>query len=238
MDPAYKLIRLEEVGSTNDYLKALALQEGAAPLAVLARRQTAGKGRRGRSFASAEGGMYLSFMTEPAAPYLITCRTAVCVAEAVEEICGFSPKIKWTNDLRIDGKKLSGMLCESVYRGMENLCCVMGVGVNLNQVLADFPPELQDAVCSVQMHTGRSTDPEALAWAVLRRMAAPYTPKGVLAAYRARCENIGQPVAYFKGERLMQGLCQGIGDQGELLVELLDGKVEKIFFGEVSLQAF
>ena len=111
--PVYRFDRLD---STNTRLKALA-REGAAPGTVLlAREQSGGRGRLGRSFASPPGGLYLSMLLRPACPpercLSLTPLAAVAARRAVLDCTGLSPEIKWPNDLLLGGKKLCGILTE------------------------------------------------------------------------------------------------------------------------------
>ena len=112
---AWSILRCDEVDSTNNVCKTLAAQ-GADNTAVIARRQTAGKGRLGRSFRSPEGGLYLSVLWRgcPAGQLLtVTPLAAVAVCRAIEQTCGAVCGIKWCNDVVLNGKKLCGILTES-----------------------------------------------------------------------------------------------------------------------------
>lgn len=114
--PAEKLIVLSEVDSTNNYLKTLAANGAPDGTAVLSLKQTAGRGRRGRSFLSEPGGLYLSFLMrrqEPAEALLhLTALAGLCVCTAVKQVTGMQAGIKWPNDPVLNGKKLCGILTE------------------------------------------------------------------------------------------------------------------------------
>ena len=111
-----KLIYLDTAASTNDYAKVLAQQGAPHGTAVLAKSQTAGRGRMGRSFLSPEGGLYLSLILRPKekaeALMSLTAVLALAACDAVEEVCGLRPGVKWINDLVVNGKKLAGILTE------------------------------------------------------------------------------------------------------------------------------
>ena len=160
---AWDIRRCDEVDSTNHVCKTLAAQ-GADNTAVIARRQTAGKGRLGRSFLSPEGGLYLSVLWRgcPAGQLLtVTPLAAVAVCRAIEQTCGAMCGIKWCNDVVLNGKKLCGILTESSLRpdgGAEWL--VVGIGVNVAQTA--FPPDIADMAASLAMQ-GYSVSPDALA---------------------------------------------------------------------------
>ena len=164
---AWSILRCDEVDSTNNVCKTLAAQ-GADNTVVIARRQTAGKGRLGRAFRSPEGGLYLSVLWRgcPAGQLLtVTPLAAVAVCRAIEQTCGAVCGIKWCNDVVLNGKKLCGILTESSLRpdgGAEWL--VVGIGVNVAQT--DFPLDIADMAASLAMQ-GYSVSPDTLAEVLL-----------------------------------------------------------------------
>ena len=117
---------------------------------VTARRQTAGRGRRGRSFSSpGSGSLYASFILEPPvnpAEQRITALAAVAVCKAIENTTIYKPAIKWINDILVDGKKVCGILAEAIPGAV-----ILGIGVNINLCDADFPEELAGIAGSLQM---------------------------------------------------------------------------------------
>ncbi len=142
---------LKSTASTNDYLKALAgrkrLPHG---YTVMAESQTAGRGRRGKSFLSPAGGLYMSVLLRPAAEperlALITPVCAVCVTDAIRKFFpGLRPDIKWVNDIMLDGRKVCGILTEAVCGEDGKIDCVIcGIGMNIYRPDGGFPPELED----------------------------------------------------------------------------------------------
>ena len=133
------------LSSTNDHARAGALSGAAANTLVAACRQTAGRGRQGRSFFSPEGGVYMSLLLRPERldnPERITVAAAVAVACAVEKISGKEAKIKWVNDVLVDGKKVSGILTEGGMTADGKAWAVLGIGVNLSAPEGGFPEEL------------------------------------------------------------------------------------------------
>ena len=123
---------LDETTSTNDYVKAHSenMPEG---YTVIARRQTAGKGRMGRRFVSPESGIYMSILLFPKDdPLNITTMAAAAVAKAIEHVCAIQTGIKWVNDIFIDGKKVCGILTEGIF-GTDGKIkkAVLGIGINL-----------------------------------------------------------------------------------------------------------
>ena len=154
--PADRLIVLPEVDSTNTYLKQLAANGAPDETAVLSIRQTAGRGRRGRSFLSEPGGLYLSYLIRPheSAQELLhlTALAGLCVCNAIWQVTGMQPSIKWPNDPVLNGKKLCGILTElSVsLETQEPEYVVIGIGINIRHTKTAFPPELCRRVTSIE----------------------------------------------------------------------------------------
>ena len=144
-----KVYRYDTVDSTNTVCKTLA-QEGAPDgTAIIAARQTAGRGRMGRGFESPEGlGLYLSMLWRPVASpeglLPLTAMASASAALAIRRITGADVRIKWPNDLALHGKKLAGILTEVTLSGSGVDHVVIGLGVNLRQRPEDFSPEFQD----------------------------------------------------------------------------------------------
>ena len=147
-------IHVEETSSTNDDLKVLARRGSADYTLILADRQSAGKGRLGRSFYS-EGGLYMSILLpfDNATAFFLTHIAALAVARGIEELTGEGALIKWVNDVYVRGKKVSGILAESIVspRGRH---IVLGIGVNLDTPEEGFPMEIRAIAGSI--HADRS----------------------------------------------------------------------------------
>ena len=152
MERMWRVIRYEQVGSTNEICKALAAR-GADDTAVTALTQTAGKGRLGRSFQSPEGGLYLSALWRDcggAELLRVTPMAAVAVCRAVERLCGAKCGIKWCNDVVLAGRKLCGILTESQLRPDGSAeWLVVGIGVNVAQTA--FPSDIADTATSLAL---------------------------------------------------------------------------------------
>ncbi len=228
-----RIICLEETESTNTYLKNIAA-EAPHGLAVIARSQSGGRGRVGRSFASPEGGLYLSVLYRfEASPAAFTACAAVAVRRAIKRICGLETGIKWVNDLIVDGKKVCGILTE-----MHDGALVVGVGVNVNS--ADFLPELPNAG-SLACFAGGEVSVAAFAAAIIEELDA--LAGGFLenleafrGEYAAACLNIGREVLVVQGEVSRRAFAEEIDEDFSLLVRFPDGTREGVFYGEVSLR--
>ena len=216
----------KELPSTMAACRAV-LQGGAARCLVLAETQTGGRGRRGRSFFSPYGGLYMS-VGFPAAPdeLGLTCRAAVVTAAAIEAVTGISCGIKWVNDLVCEGKKVCGILAEAVGAHV-----IVGVGVNL--VPAPLPPELTETVGFLDCGDVREALAVAIAGGLLRRSPED---RGFMAEYRRRSIVPGRDVICTVGENSFTARALDIDDAGGLVVRRDDGRTETLRWGEVSVR--
>ena len=242
--PADRLIVLPEVDSTNTYLKQLAANGAPDETAVLSSRQTAGRGRRGRSFLSEPGGLYLSYLIRPheSAQELLhlTALAGLCVCNAVWQVTGMQPSIKWPNDPVLNGKKLCGSLTElSVsLETQEPEYVVIGIGINCNQT--QFPQEL-DMATSLRIEAGRPADVNAIAAALLlelSRMRREFLSRKSdwIAAFSQNCLTVGKDIQILRAGTVRQAKATGIGPDAELLVEYPDGASGSVSSGEVSVR--
>lgn len=209
---------LEEVSSTNSYAKAFG--HGTC---VLADRQTAGRGRRGRSFCSPAGGLYLSVVLQTPPSFLLTPMAAEAVRRAVAEITGLQPKIKWVNDLVAGGKKLCGILTEIFEDKV-----IIGIGLNCRGIPHENATSLEAL--------GHAADRSRLAAAILEQIFRLWDTADWLDSYRANCLTLGQDVQLLQNDTVRYAHVDAMDDTGALLVTLPDGSKERIFSGEVSVR--
>ena len=227
---------LGETDSTNNFAAEKA-RAGEACI-VTADRQTRGKGRRGRSFISEEGGLYLSLSTKlPGRPCEIMhypILAALAVSNAIESVCAAKADIKWPNDILIKGKKVCGILTELT--GENDECfLVTGIGVNITNKI---PESLSDAG-TLKGLTGTEPEREVLAAAISNQLISIYR-KGIanrdelLENVSERCISIGKRVKALSTG--VTGRAKGLGPDGSLIVELPGGATEHIIFGDVTIQ--
>jgi BirA family biotin operon repressor/biotin-[acetyl-CoA-carboxylase] ligase len=222
-DWAGPIEHLEVVSSTNDELK-LRCRAGAPEWSVLlADRQTHGRGRQGRPWASPLGNLYLS----------LPLAAGLAVLEAVTAE-GVRAELKWPNDVLVRGRKLAGILVETTsgLGGLEN--AVVGVGVNVGVV----PAEIAGAT-SFAAETGRAGDAVALAARVLTRLSVCYHalardgPTAILPRWREGAAGwLGRPVEVQAAGGMLRGLMRGIDERGAMLLEEPSGHVLHILSGE------
>ena len=231
------------VGSTSTALKELAGNGAAHGTVLIARRQTGGRGRLGRSFESPPGGLYMSMLLRTALPpertVTVTPLAAIAVCRAVETLCGLTPEIKWPNDVQLSGKKLCGILTEmSAEKSGARL--VLGIGVNVNTRLEDFSPALRNTACSIFTHTGRYADISALAGELIRELDSLFPAwekdgSAILPEYRRRCTTVGRDILVLQNGVSTSARAVGINDDMSLRVITGSGEMS-LRFGEVTVR--
>lgn len=228
--------------STNTGLKELAKAGAEAGTVLIAGEQTGGRGRMGRSFSSPEGGVYISMLLKPRLSEKIpqfSALAAVAVRRTLLECCSICADIKWPNDLLLNGKKLCGILAESMIKGDE-LFVVLGIGINLNTPAESFPPELHGLACSLYSLSGKKYDRDQFVRRLIYRLdeLCSCWEKGesVAEEYRRACINPGREVTLIRGDEHINARALDITEDMELKVLLPDGREEKVNFGEVSLR--
>jgi BirA family biotin operon repressor/biotin-[acetyl-CoA-carboxylase] ligase len=243
-----QVIVLPEVDSTNTYAKLLAQQGALSGTVVIADCQTGGRGRLGRSFASPAGcGVYLTVLLRPALTAAgletLTVRSAVAMCDAVEAATGTRPGIKWTNDLVLGGKKLSGILTELSVEAESGMAeyVVIGIGVNVSQKPEDFPPEVRPMATSLTEALGQPVSRAVLAAEMIRALAgmARELARGDaawLTRYRSDCVTLHKQVRVLRGGEERFAYADDVDESGALLVTWDDGTTGRVFSGEVSVR--
>lgn len=233
------------VDSTNTVAMELGEKDAPHGTVVVADRQTKGRGRLGRSWISPAGNIYMSILLRPAltpadAP-LLTLTAAVACARALREASNLRVEIKWPNDLVITGKKLGGILTEMKSRGDRILFVAVGIGINLNSGVTDFPPELREAATSVSMETGKKISRTGLLQRVLEEIGLWYDAltKGetdrILDEWRHLSSTLGKSVRITAGNETFEGVAEALDGAGRLIVKSLSGIQKVINAGDVTM---
>jgi BirA family biotin operon repressor/biotin-[acetyl-CoA-carboxylase] ligase len=235
-----RLIRLDEVDSTNRYLRALAEEGAESGTLVMADRQTAGRGRLDRRFDSPEGGLYMSLLLRGRCKStdlaLLTAEAAVAAARAIEALApSLSVGIKWVNDLYVGGKKLAGILAESSLLPSGELdYAIVGIGVNLRSGVLSHA--LSEIATSIEDESGAAPDREALAEAIGEGLLSAFGRLGEgIAEYRRRQILVGRRVYADDGKRRICVRVRGVDDAAGLIVSRY-GKRRVLRYGEVSVK--
>ncbi len=234
----------EEVGSTNDIAKRLADDGAAHGEVVVAEAQTAGRGRRGRVWASPTGrNLTLSIILRPDLPPSrapeLTLVASVALCQAVRQ-AGVPAGIKWPNDLLAHGRKLAGILTELAAEPDRVQWAVLGIGVNVNVRAEEFPAELRDIATSLAMERGELVPRALFAAAVLssleewldRHAEDGFPP--VREAWRAMSITLGREVRVRASDRDLEGVAEDVDEAGALLVRTPAG-LERVLAGDVEL---
>lgn len=234
----------EELGSTNDRAKELAEEGADHGEVVIAESQTAGRGRRGRTWASpARKNLYFSIVLRPELPPArapeLTLVASVALCDALRQ-AGVAAGIKWPNDILASGRKVAGVLTELAAEPDRVHWIVLGVGVNVNARREDFPEEVRDVATSVLLERGQPAPRALLAAAcftAIEEWVDRHAEEGfgpVRDAWRERSVTLGREVRVNVEGRELCGTAEDIDEGGALLVRGPSG-VERVLAGDVTL---
>lgn len=240
------IIKFDNIVSTNTHLKELARQGASEGTVVLAKHQSGGRGRLGRSFFSDDGvGIYLSILLRPAiAPkdaYKLTCMSAVAVCNALQPYSIKPVGIKWVNDIQIEGKKVCGILTESSTRDGNGIdWAVVGIGINLCAPRQGYPKDIASIAAALfDDEAAALNEYESIISKIIEELFKLYTSfkdDGFVFDYISKSVLINQTVTLRQNGT--ESICKvlSVDEQCRLVVEYEDGTVDKIFSGEaVSL---
>lgn len=226
------------VASTNDLAASAAGSSSNDGLVILAEEQWAGRGRLGRQWsAPARSSVLMSVLLDTPSTLdstsWLTALGAVAVAEVVARFSGREPRIKWPNDVRVDGRKVAGILVE---RG---LGAVIGIGLNVNIPQESFPDELIRSASSLQILCGAPLDRSELARALIRELDHWYDlgilhgPGSLSARWRALSEHLGRTVNVKMPTGSLAGVLEELDLEQGLLVTATDGRALRINVSDV-----
>ena len=233
-----------ETGSTNADVMELARQGAPEGVVVVADHQTAGRGRAGRTWTAPPGaGLLVSVLLRPPDAVMDLCTMAVALsaAEAVEAVAGFTPRLKWPNDLVWPGdgsaldRKLAGILAEA---DVHPTAVVVGIGINVAWP-DDLPAELADIAVACNHVAPTVVDREDLLIALLERLGPRYERlvagerSGLLDEWRARSATLGRTVRVILGDTEVEGTATDVTDDGHLVVVTPTGDRRTFAVGDV-----
>lgn len=231
----------ESIGSTSERLKSRAREGAPEWTAVLADRQSAGRGREGRRWVSPPGGLYLSVLLRPRLRKvgLLPLAAGVAVSDAALEF-GVATELKWPNDVLASGRKLAGILSEAA-SGAEGVeWVVLGIGVNVTTDLTALPAGIASSVTSLAAEGAAGVSVRDVATAVLARLAVCYdalesSPVSIVAAWRQRAARWwGELVEVTTAEGPLRGRLRDVDEDGALVLDLETGEVRRLVCGEVT----
>lgn len=234
------------IDSTNMEAKRRALDGAKEGLIVLAEEQTAGRGRRGRSFLSPTGtGIYMSFLFRPTPEQssdvvLVTTAASVAVCRAIRNVLHEEPAIKWVNDIYLKEKKVCGILTEAVsdFESGRIDTVVVGIGINYREPQGGFPEEVKDiagALCTKDDAVPRN----CLAAGIINELFTLYenlSDKTYMADYKKWSNVLGKRVRFSSENNWDYGMAENIDDDGGLIIRKEDGTEQVLRTGEITLR--
>ena len=235
-----RLLYYPELSSTMDEAAKLGEGDAEEGAVVVAEVQSAGRGRQGRSWVSQPGNLLVSIMFRPtleALPF-ISIIGGIAAARAVRKITGLDPKIKWPNDLLIDGRKAAGILAESVISGDTVWYAVLGVGMNVSLDTGETE-EISSFATSVNAAAGREIPREDLLRQFLMDLDALYLAlgqgKSPIAEWQDLLVTTGRRLVATWGDDTFTGVAEGTDELGNLLLRQDDGTLLTLTAGDVTL---
>jgi BirA family biotin operon repressor/biotin-[acetyl-CoA-carboxylase] ligase len=240
----FTILRFDAIESTNTEALNQAARGADEGLCIVARGQTAGRGRRGRLWTSpADAGLYFSIVLRPRIETrffpLVTLTAAIAVHDALEKLYPIECDIKWVNDIHVRGKKICGILAEAA-ETKKGAAIVLGIGINLNS--DNFPPEISEIATSVKAETGAAPDAEILLQNLTGILSQYYELLSGKSGAKKICAEWTRRSSYATGKSvkvttendIISGITRGIEADGALRVETETGEIRVVRAGDVE----
>ena len=241
----FTILRFDEIGSTNTEALNQAKLGASEGLCVVARRQTAGRGRHGRVWISEkDAGLFFSVVLRPKIETrflpLVTLMTAVVVCDVLQELYRLKPDIKWANDVHVNNRKICGILAEAAETN-KNLAVVIGIGINLKS--SNFPPELKQTATSIEEETDEKADAENLLENLTDKLSFYYEmlqsdggAEKIRGEWMRRSSYaFGKWVKAVLENETITGITRGIEENGALRIETDNCAIKIIQAGDVEM---
>jgi len=218
-----------------------ARQMAAEGTVIITGEQTVGRGRAKRVWLSPRGSIALSVVLYPDVsqlPYLIMI-ASVAVARSIETVTGLETQLKWPNDVLVEGRKVCGILIENELKGSRVARAVIGIGINVNIRMEDFPGVAAMAT-SLYDELGKELSRVEIIRHLLVEMEKLYLSLGggelIYREWRDRLVTLGQKVRVASGETVLEGVAEDVARDGSLLLKHRDGHLSRIVAGDVTLR--
>jgi BirA family biotin operon repressor/biotin-[acetyl-CoA-carboxylase] ligase len=241
-----KLHVYDTVSSTNDVARALALEGAQEGTVIIAETQTGGRGRMDREWFSPNGGLWFSIILKPETKakevLKITLAVGVAIAKALKRQFNLDVEVKWPNDVLANGRKVCGILTESVTYGEAVKVVVVGVGLNANISLAKFSRSFRDSLTTLKEELKADVSLELLLCEILYHIEHEYAFflkeefARILSEWKALASFIGKEVEVTVFKENFSGLAEDVDAEGSLIVRLSDGSVKTISVGDVKVR--
>ncbi len=238
-------IYAEEIDSTNTYLLDKTNKNLADGTVVFAEKQNKGRGRKDRVWYSVKDQNLNFSILLTNRKYLgkninlINLASSLAVAQSIENLFQLNTNLKWPNDVLIKGKKVSGILLEATSQGSKVERLVTGIGINVNQTM--FQGNFNIPPTSIKLESNENIERERLLAEVLNNFEEllekiSTEPEAILKDWKSRCRMIGEKIEVSDDNVTKYGIFDDIDENGFLLLKSRDNKIEKIHFGDVSVQ--
>ena len=229
--------------STMEVAKREAQRGAVEGTVIITDEQTAGKGRKKRIWLSPRGNIALSIILYPSAVYLpaLVMLASLAVAYSIESVTGLKPQLKWPNDILIKGRKVCGILIESGVRGSRVDYAIIGIGINVNLRLVDFP-EISPIATSLSDELRREVPQIDLIRRLLVEVERIYlallSDESIYQQWRDKLVTLGRRVQVRWGKTRYEGIAESVDRDGSLLLRCSDGSLTKIMAGDVTLRDY
>lgn len=242
---ANKIQIFKSLESTNKTAKEMAVAGAEHGTVIISDCQTMGRGRNSRHFFSPSGGLYMSIVLRPEIlhfenPTAVTAFAAVAVCEAIESISKKAPKIKWVNDIFMDGKKVCGILTEAVTDfesgGLDWV--VLGIGINVSVRTEDFPGDLQSIATSIYPDEKMPGVRNKLSAEIINRIlgfeSSPRETE-IFEKYKKRLMMLGKEITVIQNQMEFKATAMDVDSAGHLIVKRENGEIITLFSGEIRI---
>lgn len=236
-----KVHTFEEVNSTNEEAKKLADEGAKEGTVVIAEMQKKGKGRLNREWVSPKGGLWLSIILRPDFGSEEASKiTMMAGVAAVESIIypGLDARIKWPNDVLINGKKICGILTEMRSHNKNVDYVVLGLGINANFDLEELPEQIRGSATSLRYELGKDVNIQGLLQQIIKEVDYYYDilksgkSNKIVGIWKKQCDTLGRNVRIITQNETIEGIALDIDDKGALAVRAGDGKIHKFLAGD------
>ena len=236
-----RVIYYPSLTSTMGVARREAQQGAAEGTVIIADEQTAGRGRRGRVWLSPRGSIALSIILYPSLSHLpsLIMLASLAVVHSIEAVTGLKSQTKWPNDVLVNGRKVCGILIESDVQGNAVNYAIIGIGINANLRLADFP-EILPIATSLSDEMGRDVSRLSIIRCLLVETERVYLALSaggsIYEEWRDSLVTLGRRVCVKTGEAIYEGVAESVARDGSLLLRGPDGSLTRIVAGDVTLR--
>lgn len=240
------VIHFDEINSTNTYAKSIANNLDGEGHLVISEKQLGGRGRLGRQWVSQnDKGIWMSIVLKPEINVTEVSQITQIAAAAINlafSAQGIHTKIKWPNDMILNDKKICGILTEMSTENEKIKYVVVGIGINVNNDMEDFPEELRDIATSIKIETGKEFKRNILVSDILYHFERLYVDSKnngfnkSLEICRQNSYVLGKEINLIKNQEIKEAKALSINDEGELVVMYKNGEIDNIISGEISVK--